>query len=63
MAAGNSLQAESATLEGTVLLDGFGSVFGATWEKTATAPQQGADHIFIAADQDEEQSFHGSAHR
>ena len=58
MAARYSFKAKACAFERTIFLDRFGSVLRATREKTAAAPKQRADHIFVKADQCQQQQFH-----
>ncbi len=58
MAARYSFKAKAHAFERAVLFDCFGCVFRTTWEETAAAPKKGADHIFVDADQCQQQAFH-----
>ena len=58
MAAGYSFKAKACAFERTIFLDRFGSVLRATREETAAAPKKWADHIFVDADQCQQQEFH-----
>ena len=58
MAARYSFKAKAYALERTIFLDRFGSVLRATREETAAAPKKWADHIFVDADQCQQQEFH-----
>jgi hypothetical protein len=50
MAARYAFDGQPATAQGTVFPDGFGSILGATWRKSAMIPQKWAQHQLVSPD-------------
>jgi len=50
MAASNAFDGQPATAQRTVFPDGFGSILGTTWRKSAMIPQKGAQHQLVSPD-------------